>query len=839
MNAPIPLRAAGADAPVSMNGGDMFDALIQDFRHALRSFAARPGFAASVILTLSIGIGANTLVFSLINAIYLNPLPYPDAAALIDLGNRYGKTGPQRAGVSIPDYLDRRSNVPALVNSALYTDADLNLSGGDAPQRLVGLHATPSLFATLGVNAALGRTFSVDEALPGNDKVAVLSNSLWRNRFNADPHIIGRDLRINGQSRRVVGVMPKGFMFPNRDVQIYVPFVFTAAQRGDRERGHEFSYSVARLAPGATAAQVKAQCDAIIDRNVDRIGAMGKDGAGFGAYLRSSGFTVTVQPLRELLTGDNADVLFLLQGALSLVLLLACANVGNLLLTRLSARRKEISVRAALGAGRARIAFQLALEALLLALLGGLLGLVIAVVGSRMVSSSGLVPDWITTAPDARVVAFGMLLSLAAALLFGLLPVLSVAGCDPQHALRESGRSGTESRRANTTRSLLVVVQLALAVTLLSGSGLLLRSFAKVLDEDPGFQSAGVLTAAISLPPSRYPDRAAQLRGFARILTRVRKLPGIEASGLVDALPFAGNDGGASYRIEGEPQTGVPPHGHVLSVDDGYFKAMGIALLRGRTFTQADWDNRSHVVLIDDLFEHKRFPDGGAIGRRLDMGSPSQPDLYTIVGVVRSTKYMDLASSNREETYYFDFADSPSRTVFLTLRSSVAPTALVKPLRDAVREIDPDLPLFDIRTMDQRISRVLAGRRVPMQLLGSFAALALLLAGLGIYGVLAFAVGQRRAEFGVRMAIGADGARIRRQVLGDGLRLLGIGLIIGITGAVALGLVLRNQLFGVGSIDPPSLAIVAVVLTLVALAACWLPARRASRIAPIEALHYE
>jgi predicted permease len=817
----------------------MFDTSLQDLRYAVRTLAARPGFSAAVVLTLALGIGANTLVFSLINGIYLKALPYRDDAALIDLSNRYGKSGPQRAGVSIPDYLDRRADVPALADSALYADTSLNLSTEGTPERLRGLRVTPSLFSTLGIGATLGRTFSEDEAQIGKEKVVVLGNALWRNRFNADPTLVGRDLRLNGESWRVVGVMPESFMFPNRDVQLYVPFAFTEEQKGDRARGQEFSDSVARLAPGADLAQVKAQCDAIVLRNYDRIGAMGVDGAGFRTFMQNAGFTVNAQPLRALLAGQRSEVLFLLQGAVSLVLLIACANIANLLLTRFSTRRKEISVRSALGAGRARIARQLLIEALLLALVGGTLGLGIAIGGAQLVASSGLVPDWVVITPDARVLGFGLALSLAAGVLFGLFPVLSAVGMRPQQALREAGRLSGGGRGARRTRNVLVVVQLALAVTLLAGSGLLLRSFAKVLDESPGFRSTGVLSAAIALPRTKYPDGKARARGFARILEDVRKLPGVDAVGLVDSLPFATGESGASYRIEGRDDGGSPPHGHVLSVDEDYFKAMGIPLLQGRTFTRADWDAAAPVVLIDEMFARKQFPAGDAIGHRLDFGMPSKPDLYTIVGIVGTTRYMDLAGDPREETYYFNFANSPSSTALLSLRSSAAASALVEPLRAAIRNVDPDLPLFDVKTMDERIGLSLAGRRVPMQLLGGFALLALLLAGIGIYGVLAFAVAQRTGEFGVRMAIGADIARIRRHVLGDGAHLVGLGIGVGVLGAFALGLVLKSQLFGVGSIDLPSLAIVVGVLAATAFVACWLPARRAASIAPLEALRYE
>lgn len=817
----------------------MFDTSLQDLRYAVRTLLARPGFAIAVILTLALGIGANTLVFSLIDGIYLKALPYHDDAALIDLSNNYSKSGPGRAGVSIPDYVDRRADVPALADSALYTDVSLNLSTEGAPERLRALRVTPSLFSTLGVGAALGRTFTEDEAQVGRDKVVVLGNALWRNRFNADQGVIGRDLRLNGESWRIVGVMPDGFMFPNRDVQLYAPFAFTDAQKSDRQRGQEFSFSVARLAPGANIAQVKQQCDAISRRNYERIGAMGVDGAGFRTYMESAGFTVAAQPLRALLAGENAGILFLLQGAVSMVLLIACANIANLLLTRFSSRRKELSVRSALGACRARIARQLLIEALLLALIGGSLGLVIALAGAQIVANSGLLPDWVVLTPDPRVLGFSLLLSLLAGVLFGLLPVLSAIGSGPQQALREAGRLGGGGRGARRTRNVLVVVQLALAVTLLAGSGLLLRSFAKVLEESPGFHSGGVLTAAITLPRGKYADGPARARGFARILDEVRKLPSADAAGLVDALPFAGNDGGASYRIDGEAATGSPPHGHVLSVDEDYFKAMGIPLLRGRVFTRADWEAAAPVAVIDEMFERKHFPNGDALSHRLNMGSPSKPDFYTIVGVVGTTKYTDLASAPREETYYFNFANQTSDTALLSVHSSASPTALVQPLRAAIRSVDADLPLFDIKSMDERIGLSLAGRRVPMQLIGVFSALALLLAAIGIYGVLAFTVAQRTGEFGVRMAIGADSAHIRRQVLGDGARLTGIGLGIGVVGAFALGFVLKRLLFGVGSIDLPSLAAVVLVLATTAFIACWLPARRAACVAPLEALRYE
>ena len=817
----------------------MLELLINDVRYAFRTLSSRPGFSAAVILTLALGVGANALVFSLVDGIFLKALPFRDDAALISLNNRYAISGPQNAGVSIPDYVDRRDGVPALADSALYSGTNLNLSSEAGPRRLRGLRVTPSLFSTLGVSAMLGRTFVEDEAREGNDKVVVLGHSLWQSEFNSDPGIIGRDLRIDGESWKVVGVMPAKFAFPDRDVQLYVPFAFTQAQQQDSERGNEFSDSVARLAPGADMAQVKAQCDAIIRRNLERIGALGEDGAGFRAFVEASGFTVTAQSLRTALAGENSEILLLLQGAVALVLLIVCANLANLLLTRLSSRRKELSIRAALGAGRRRIVRQLLIETMMLALIGGFVGLLIAFAGARLVASSGLVPNWIEITPDLRTIGFGLGLSLLSVLLFGLFPVLSMLGSPTRESLVEGGRMGGGGRSANRTRRLLVVLQLGLAVTLLAGSGLLLRSFSKVLGENPGFESADTLTAAINMPEAHYPDNPARLRAFARILESARNIPGVESAALGSGVPFDGRAGGASYRIEGGDTGGAPPHGHALSVDGNYFKALGIPLLRGRSFSRDDWDNATKVVVIDQLFEHKRFPAGDAIGSRLDMGRPSEHDFYTIVGVVGTAKFGDLAAGDVEETYYFNFADSPDDSVMLTLRTSVPPASLADPLRSAISQVDADLPVFELRTMQERINLSLAGRRVPMQLISVFAAIALVLAGLGVYGVLAFAVAQKSGEFGVRMAIGASVSQIYRHVISDGAVLIGFGIGLGVLGAIALGLLLRNQLFGVGSVDLPSLIAVVSVLGLTAFIACWLPARRAAATDPMVALRNE
>lgn len=812
----------------------MLDTLIQDLRYAARTLTARPGFSAAVLLTLALGIGANALVFSLIDGVYLRPLPYLDDAALIRIDNSYPKMGLEQVSVSIPDYLDRRDGLPATTASAIYTGQSFNLAVEGAPERVRGIRASPSLFATLGVQPELGRAFDSSESEIGNDKVVVLGNDMWKSRFNADPAVIGRSLRLNDEAHQIIGVMPRGFLFPDRETQLFVPYAFTAEQKSDRERGNEHSKMIARLAPGATLADIKTQSEVLIRRNAERISAAGDDGQQYASFLESSGFTAVAHSLREQMAGEETSVLFLLQIAVGLVLLIACANIANLLLSRMSARQKEFAVRTAMGAGRWRIPRQLLIEALLLACIGGAAGVAVAWLGIHLVASSGLVPSWVPLELNFHVVGFTLAISLAAGVLFGLAPALSAISTKPQQVLRDSGRLGS-SRGAGRTRNALVVVQLALAVALLAGAGLLLRSFENVLDESPGFASDNVLTAAIALSDARYPDAAAQERAFAGILARVRSLPGVSSTAVSDSLPFGPGGNFSSFSIEGRPRAAMSPHGRVQSVDEGYFESMRIPVLRGRSFNASDWSSETMVAVIDALFERKHFPGGDALGQRIRRNGV----FYTIIGVVGTVKTGDLTEDVAKETYYLNFGQVPRDTALIVMRSSVPAAALVEPLRAAIRSIDPEQPLFDIKSYQQRIENSLAGRRVPMQLLGIFSMLALILASIGIYGVLAFAVAQRAGEFGVRMAIGANDADIRSQVLGNGARLIGLGLGLGIVGAFAIGIVLKSQLFGVGSIDLPSLAIVVCVLASTAFLACWLPARRAAATDPMVALRSE
>ena len=814
----------------------MLTRLLSDLRYGARTLLSRPGFAAAAVLTLALGIGANALVFTLIDGVYLSELPYRDADRLVDVYGTWSKMGGGVDSVSIPDYVDLHAGVPALADSALYTNASFNLVASGAPERLQGLRATPSLFSTLGVTAALGRVFSADEALPGKEHVAVLSDTLWRNRFDADPRILERTLRLDGEDYRVIGVLPAQFMFPRTDIGLFVPFAFKPEQLVDDQRGVNYSAIVARLAPGATLAQVEAQTDAVVQRNVERTGAAGGD--SYASWVAETGARFGVRPLREQLSGRNAGELPLLQGAVALVLLIALANVANLLLTRLTARHGELAVRTALGARRRDVARQLFAEASLLAAFGAVLGLGCAWFGVRVVGSSGLLPAWVHYALDWRALLFTLGVAAGACVLFGLAPVLASARAQPQAALREATRLSGGGRRARRARAALVVVQLALAVALLAGTGLLLRSFANAARQSPGFSSTHVLSAHLTLPAAKYPDDAAQARMLRRLLDTVRALPGVERAGATTKLPFGGENGGLAFRIEGRADDGKLPHASLRSVDEDYFAALQIPVLRGSTFSSADWQDAAKNVVVDETFAQRYFPGGEAVGQHITLGSAPGGDAYTIVGVVGNVKHADLTAPSNRPTFYFDLGTRPSDSVFLALRTRDLSPAFVDALRAAVRSVDAEQPLFAIDTLDQRIAASLTGRRVPLQLLGLFAGCALLLAAIGIYGVLAFGVEQRTAEIGLRMAIGADASRVRRGVLADGARLIATGLALGLLGAVAGGFALQSRLFEVAPVDPLILGAVGTLLASVAFAACWLPARRAARLDPLVALRH-
>jgi predicted permease len=674
--------------------------------------------------------------------------------------------------------------------------------------------------------------------VPGRDRVVVLSDALWRRQFGADAAVLGRELRLDGESYRVIGVLPRGVNFPESEAGLFVPFAFTPEQAGEDQRGVNYSSIVARLAPGATRAQAEAQAAGVVRSGLERLAGQGEEAAAFVRERRESGFRFGTRPLRERLRGDNAGELGLLQAAVGLVLLIALANAGNLALVRWSARQGELAVRNALGARARDVARQLLAEAGVLAAAGGLLGGAIAWAGVALVAHSGLLPGWVQFGFDLRSAAFALAVSALAALAFGAAPVALALRAGAASALHASARVAGAGRATRHLRAALVVAQVALAIALLAGTGLLWRSFARAAAQSPGFDSAQILSARLSLPAASYPDAAAQSRGLERMLEAVRALPGVEAAGLTTKLPFGGANGGLFFRLVGD-NPAQQPHANLRSVDDAYFSTLRIPLLRGRLLDARDRAAGARSLVIDANFAQRYFAGGEAVGRQITLGQGSGGEAWTIVGVVGAVKHFDLTLPSQKPTFYFPLGAFATDDVFLVLRLREPNAAAVDAMRRAVRSVDAQQPLFDVRSLDERIAGSLVGRRVPLQLLGLFALGALALAAVGLYGVLAFGVAQRTREIGLRMAIGADARRVRRQVLGDGLALVGPGLALGALAAVAIGFALRSRLFQVAPVDPPTLAGVAAVIALTAFAACWLPARRAARLDPLVALRHE
>jgi predicted permease len=824
----------------------MSDALLADLRYSLRALLARPGFSLAALLTLAIGIGSNVAIFSVLDGALFRPLPFPHAERLVDVRNVYPQMGLDDAGTSIPDYLDRRA-APALEDLAIYTSVSLALVDNGGPERLAGLRTSPSLFSVLSTQPALGRPFTDAEAVPGADPVVMLSHATWRAHFDADPSILERTIRLDGKPYRVIGVMPEGFFFPNRETALWVPFAWTPEEAADTARGNEYSRSIGRLREGATPAQLDAQLAAIIVANAERVGGMSEPGAAdFATFLRSGAFLGRTSPLREQWLGSIAQTLWLLQGATLLLLLIACANVGNLMLTRALARKRELTVRSALGASRWRLARHLLAEAGLLSASGAVLGLAFAVAATPLLAQAlgfDLARGRFGFDFDLRLVAFAAALAAASTLAFGLLPLAGLFGGGAFATLKEGGRGGSEGRGARVLRAGMVSLQTAVALTLLVCGGLLLRSFDKLSAVNPGFDPTGITTASIQLPDTRYPDDPAKAAFYERLLTAVRRQPGLAQAGLITGLPFADNNWTSSFRIDGyTPAPGSSgPHGHFRIVDETYFDTIRVPLLRGRTFEARDDASAAPVVVIDQVLADKYFAGRDPIGQRLtqDGGDSENPIWWTVIGVVGQVNHGDLSQVSTKETYYRPYRQQSVGLVSLVVRSTLGAEQVAAALRRAIAEVDPEQPLFDVRAFDERIALSLGTRRASTRLLVVFSLAALTLAAIGLYGMLSFVIGARRGELGVRMAIGASQRDVVRLMLGQGLRLGAIGAAVGLVAALIAARIIGSQLFGVGSFDLAVYAIVLAVLGAVVVLASWLPARRAGRTSPTEALRYE
>jgi predicted permease len=805
---------------------------MRDFRYALRALARQPLFTLVAVATLAVGIGANAAIFSLLYQILLKPLPYADSERLVFVWNSYPLMGLPQASVSIPDYLDRRTQAPAVADATLFTQRSVSLAEGGQPEQVRALRVTPSFFSTLGREPLLGRAFTEADATEGADRYAILGYALWQSRFGGDRNVIGRDVRLDGVPYRVVGILPVDFELPARDIALLVPFTFTAADRSDQSRGYEFSSMIARLAPGATIEQLNAQMRTIVARNVDRLPDRSR-------FVESSGFTGYAVAIREQLVGDVRAPLLVLQTGVVLVLLIACVNVANLLLMRATGRQREVAIRTAIGAGRTQVVRQLLTEGLVLSLIGAVAGLAVGAASVRaLIALAGQqLPGAPVASLNLPVLLFALAVAVLTGLVFGLVPAIATLRTSVVGTLRDDSGRGSATRSTGLTRTALVVAEVALAVMLLVGAGLLIKSYSRLQEVDPGFAAENVLTAQIMLPATRYPDASARRGFWSRLLERTTQIPGVSAAGLTSNVPFNGMVSSGSYSIVGYTPgpDEAAPHGRQEVVGGDYFRAMQIPLVAGRLFTDSDGPDSPPVVVVDEYLVNRYFRDKDPIGQQIRRGGPTSPP-FTIVGVVGTINAIDLGQPVTKERIYYPIAQAARPGMALVLKTSLDPQTLVGPLRAALQSLDAEQPLADVRTMDQWIARSLQTRRAPTLLLTLFGAVALALAGIGIYGVLAFGVAQRVREFGIRQALGAAPGSILGLVLRQGIRAAGLGVVLGIAGALALTRLLESQLFGVGARDVTVYVGATGLLLAVALLACYLPARGTTRIDPMAAL---
>ena len=815
----------------------LMEALWRDLKFGLKLLLRERGFTITALVTLALCLGANTAVYTVFHSVLLRPLPYPQPDRLVTLYNVYPGVGVQRGANGIPDYLDRRQEREVFEEVALFGSAGYDVGADGAPQKLFGIFTTPSLFRLLRVPPLLGRAFTEEEAVLGKEKVVLLSYGLWQQMFAGDRSVVGRDLRLTGEPYKIVGVMPAGFEFGSRDTRLWVPFAFTPRQTSDEARHNNNWNMVARLKPGVSLAQAQQRIDALNQRNLERFPKYRK-------ILEEARFGTKVAGLQDAMVEDIRPTLYLLQAVVAFVLLIGCVNVANVLLVRSNVRMKELALRHSLGASRWALGRQLLTESLLLAILGGALGVLTGFWGVRLLNYLGAeeLPRGHTIHPDAVVLGVSLLAAVAAGLFFGSVPMVHLFRRNLQAIFRQTERTGTAERGAQRTRAAMVICQVALAFVLLIGAGLVTLSFQRVLRVHPGFRPEGVLSARLSLPRARYgEDSPAQSGFFDRLLESTRALPGMARVGLTTYLPFSGNNNSSVITIEGytrAPGEPVPVPGF-NTVDSDYLRVMGIPLLRGRAFQESDTPEALRVVIIDQFLARRYWPDkdpiGGQIRRGIDPGSP----VFTIVGVAGNVKNGDLTEQKPVGLVYFYYKQVPPRTMHLVMNAGRDPGALLNALRREAARLDPELPLYDTKTMNERLERSLLARRAAMILCLVFAGLALLLAAIGIYGLLAYAVTQRTREFGIRIALGARAADVLALVFRQGVTLALAGVAIGLAGAYFLTRLMTSLLFEVKPAEPAVFLLASVVLSAVAAAASLLPSVRATSIDPVSALRYE
>ena len=811
-----------------------------DIRYGARTLVKSPSFTLIAVLTLALGIGANTAIFSVLNFVLLRPLEFSNPDQLVMIWERNLKKGWSESPTSFANFVDFRDNAK-LVELSSFTDTNFNLTGGEQPERVPGLRVSANLFSLLGANPLHGRWFAPQEDQPGAGRVLILSYGLWQRNFGGNPNLVNHTVQLNGQSYTVVGVMPSNFKFPPSfsttvgsseetitNADLWVPLTKDDVPMVRDIRNLKM---IGRLKPGVSAPQAQAEINAIARRLDSEFPDV------------NGGIESHVIPLAEQVTGDIRSALLILMAAVGLVLLISCANVANLLLAKATGRQKEIAIRTALGASRVRILRQLLTESVLLGIFGGLLGLVFAVVGAKSLVAFVTVnlPRLKDFGFDGKVLLFTLGISLLTSLIFGLAPAIDASKPNLNEALKESGRSSGASARRNRLRNFLVIAEVALAVVLVTASGLMFRSFVRLQRVSPGFNPENLLTLELELPEAAYQSDQQQKLFQQQLLQKVRAIPGVQFAGTVDNLPFGGNAFNGSFMIEGRPIPAVTerPRAFYRVVSPDYFTTMGISVVRGNQFTDRDTADVPGVAIINDAAARKFWPGEDPLSKRIKRGRPESKNPWlSIVGIVGSANQLSLREDTQPEIY-LPYLQNASRTLTLVARTTSDPRTITGQIRKEVWEIDKDLPVSSMKLMEDLISTSVAQPRFYVILLSVFAALALILAAVGVYGVMSYNVTLRTRDIGIRMALGASPGDIFKHVIGQALILALIGLGIGVILAVASTRVMSSLLYGVSTFDPVTLLATAVVLLTVAVSASYMPARKATKVDPMVALRYE
>ena len=811
-------------------GATLMNDLGQDIRYGLRVLRQNPGFTLIAVMTLALGIGANTAIFSLVNSILLRPLPYREPDRLARLIQSSPALGLPTWGLSQAGFVAYRDQNNTFETLALFTNGGVNMTGDGEPEHLSVTNVSADYFNVFGVNPVLGRTFREGEDAPGKNGICVLSYGFWQRHFGGDPQVVGKTLVLNNAATEIVGVMPAEFKHPRLETELWIPLALNPT----RTAPYAFQ-GIGRLQAGVQIAQAQADTTNI----VQNFGRQHPDKSEAAGLREGNGPRTIVTPLKETLVGKTEKPLLVLLSAVAFVLLIACANVANLLLARATARTREIAVRVALGATPSRIARQLLTESVLLSCIGAVVGTALAGLGIRMLGKLPItgVARIEEVNLSGAVLAFTAGLALLTGLLFGLVPALRAYGMGLEAGMREGGRGGSANRRMG---SALVAVQFALSLILLIGTGLLLKSFQRLESVNPGFNPEQTLTMSATLPRTKYNKPELAMQFYDNAIERLRKAPGIQAAGFATDLPFAGNSNEDGFIIEGQE----PPDGNVTHTEQavlqaftpGVFQALGLPLLSGRDFQETDNANSPMVAIIDEPLARHYWPNGDALGKRIETTGDQQ--WMTIVGIVGGVNHFSLAEERQPHIYRAMSQNTDSRA-FLIVRTDGPTAAANSTVRAAVKEVEPELPIYLVRSMTEIVGQTLSTQRLTNGLLTAFAVLALLLAAVGIYGTMSVYVGSRTKEFGIRLALGAQPGTLLRSVLRQGLLLSGAGVVIGLAGALALTQTIKSLLFEVSTTDPLIFVSLPALLVTVALAACYVPARRSARVDPLVALRYE